>query len=95
MGSAMGMLGRIVTHWNAAPMDTGFSVIQAVVLSIFIVILFTFEVIHEKKMSVTELTDRFPFPVRGALYLLAVMSIVIFGVWGPGYSAQAFIYFQF
>ena len=33
--------------------------------------------------------------VLGALYLLAVMAIVIFGVWGPGYSAQAFIYFQF
>lgn len=95
MGSALGMLGRIVTDWNAAPLDTGFTVLQAIALSICIFILFTFEVIHERKMSVTELTDRFPFPVRGALYLLAVMSIVIFGVWGPGYSAQAFIYFQF
>ena len=27
--------------------------------------------------------------------LAAVMAIVIFGVWGPGYTAQAFIYFQF
>ena len=25
----------------------------------------------------------------GAVYLAAVMAIVIFGVWGPGYSAQA------
>lgn len=95
MSGAMGMLGRIVTDWNSAPLDTGFTVLQAIVLSICIIILFTFEVIHERKMSVTELTDRFPFPVRGALYLLAVMFIVIFGVWGPGYSAQAFIYFQF
>ena len=95
MGGAVGMLGRIVTDWNAQPLDTGFTVLQAVFLSVCIVILFTFEVIHEKKMTVTQLTDRFPFPVRGALYLLAVMTIVIFGVWGPGYSAQAFIYFQF
>lgn len=91
----MGMLGRIVTGWSYQPLDTGFTALQAIVLSICIVILFTFEVIHEKKMTVTQLTDRFAFPIRGALYLLAVMTVVIFGVWGPGYSAQAFIYFQF
>ncbi len=95
MKSAVGMLGRIVTDWGSTPYATGFTVLQAVVLSICIVVLFTFEVIHEKKMTVTELTDRLAPPVRGALYLLAVMVIVIFGVWGPGYSAQAFIYFQF
>ena len=69
--------------------------LQAVCLSITIVILFTFEVIHEKNKTVTELTDRLSFPVRGALYILAVMGIAVFGIWGPGYSAQAFIYFQF
>ena len=31
----------------------------------------------------------------GALALLAVLLIVVFGIWGPGYDAQAFIYFQF
>ena len=41
------------------------------------------------------MTDKLPVFVRGALYLAAVMAIVIFGVWGPGYAAQAFIYFQF
>ena len=60
-----------------------------------IAVLFAIEVIHEKRLSLTELTDRLPALARGALYLLAVMAIVIFGVWGPGYSAQAFIYFQF
>ena len=60
MSGAMGMLGRIVTDWNSAPLDTGFTVLQAIVLSICIIILFTFEVIHERKMSVTELTRGFP-----------------------------------
>ena len=27
--------------------------------------------------------------------VLAVLLIVVFGIWGPGYDAQAFIYFQF
>ena len=95
MSSAFGMLTRILTHWGAAPFSTGFTFWQAACLSVCIVVLFTFEVLHEKKMTVTELTDRFSFPVRGALYIFAVLVILVFGVWGPGYSAQAFIYFQF
>ena len=95
MSSALHMLWRIPTGWGYTPFDTGFSVLQAVCLSITIVILFTFEVIHEKNKTVTELTDRLSFPVRGALYILAVVGIAVFGIWGPGYSAQAFIYFQF
>ena len=43
----------------------------------------------------TELTDRLPAAARGTLYLLAILAIAVFGVWGAGYSAQAFIYFQF
>ena len=35
------------------------------------------------------------YAILTVLYLAAVMAIIIFGVWGPGYSAQAFIYFQF
>ena len=95
MSAAVGMLARIVTGWNYQPYDTGFSILQAVVLSIFIVVLFTFETLHERKITVTKLTDRLPWLCRGALYLFAVMVIVIFGIWGPGYTAQAFIYFQF
>ena len=95
MKAAVGMLGRIVTDWGAAPYATGFSVAQAVCVTLCIIVLFVFEVIHEKKMTVTELTDRLPGVVRGALYIAAIMVIVIFGVWGPGYNAQAFIYFQF
>ena len=58
-------------------------------------ILFAIEFIHEKRKTLTEMTDRLPVSVRGLLYLAGVMAIVIFGVWGPGYTAQAFIYFQF
>ena len=58
-------------------------------------ILFVIEMIHEKRRTLTELTDRLPAAVRGLLYLLAVLAVIVFGVWGPGYAAQAFIYFQF
>lgn len=33
--------------------------------------------------------------VRWGFYYILIFSIVIFGIYGPGYSAQEFIYFQF
>ena len=38
---------------------------------------------------------RLPLPVRWVCYLLAVYVILIFGIYGPGFSASQFIYFQF
>ncbi len=95
MRAALGMLLRIPTQWNAPAFATGFPAIQAIALSIFIAVLFVFELLHEHHMTMTELTDRLPSVVRTLLYVAAVMIIVIFGIWGPGYNAQAFIYFQF
>ena len=78
-----------------AGIESGFSGMQALCLGVCFVILFIIELIHEKRKTLTQLTDRLPYAARWLLYLLAVMAIVIFGVWGPGYNAQAFIYFQF
>ena len=36
-----------------------------------------------------------PLPVRWACYLAGVLAVLIFGIYGPGYDAAAFIYFQF
>ena len=93
--AALGMLLRIPMHWGAPPIASGFGGMQALCLGVCFAVLFAIELIHEKRRTLTELTDRLPGVVRGTLYLAAVMAIVIFGVWGPGYSAQAFIYFQF
>ena len=95
LSSALGMLLRIPTAWSAPGIASGFSSMQALCTGVCFVILFVIELIHEKRRTLTELTDRLPVPVRGALYLLAVLAIIVFGVWGPGYAAQAFIYFQF
>lgn len=36
-----------------------------------------------------------PLPLRWTVYLLLILAVVIFGVYGPGYDAASFIYFQF
>ena len=95
LSAALGMLMRIPTKWGAAWLESGFSPMQGLCLGVCTAILFAIELIHEKRRTLTQMTDKLPILVRGALYLAAVMAIVIFGVWGPGYTAQAFIYFQF
>ena len=95
LSTAVKMLIKIPTQWGAPWMNSGFSPMQGICLGVCSAILFAIEYIHEKRKTLTEMTDRLPYAVRMTLYLIAVMAIVIFGVWGPGYSAQAFIYFQF
>lgn len=95
LSTAWHMLVKIPTEWGVESLATGFSSMQALCLFVSTLILFGMELLHEKRRTLTEITDRLPSPARGALYLAAVMGIVIFGIWGPGYSAQAFIYFQF
>lgn len=95
LSAAIGMLLRIPSKWGAPSLATGFSVPQAVVLVFFVLVLFVFELLHERGRTMTELTDRLPGPARSVLYAVAAATIIVFGVWGPGYSAQAFIYFQF
>ena len=95
LSTAISMLLKIPMQWGAAWMDSGFSGMQGLCLGVCTAVLFAIELIHEKRKTLTEITDRLPAAARGALYLAAVMAIIVFGVWGPGYAAQAFIYFQF
>ena len=45
-------------------------------------------------MNPTRKTNR-EWWIPYAVIAPAVLLIVVFGIWGPGYDAQAFIYFQF
>ena len=95
LGTAIKMLIKIPQEWGTDPFMTEFSAMQALCLGVCVLVLFAIELIHEKRCTLTELTDKLPGLARMTLYLAALMAIIIFGVWGPGYTAQAFIYFQF
>jgi len=49
----------------------------------------------QERRPMGEVLERQVLPVRWTLYLLLIFSILIFGVYGPGYDASAFIYFAF
>ena len=95
LGTALRMLRRIAFSFGGAGIATDFSVWQAGVLGVALVILLALDALHECGHTLSGALSAVPGWARGALALLAVLLIVVFGIWGPGYDAQAFIYFQF
>jgi D-alanyl-lipoteichoic acid acyltransferase DltB (MBOAT superfamily) len=47
------------------------------------------------RMSLTEWLFRLPTPARWFAYQAAILAVVVFGYYGPVYSAAAFAYFKF
>ncbi len=72
----------------------GMEIQNIIVLVISLVITFILELISLRK-NLNEWLDRRNFIVRLLFYYILVFSSLIFGIYGPGYSAQEFIYFQF
>lgn len=95
LSTGVKMIGRIFSHFAAPGVATGFSVGQAVVLAVSIALLLLLDALHESGRRLTDISRKWPFVLFGALGLAAVLLIVLFGVWGPSYNAQAFIYFVF
>lgn len=60
-------------------------------------ILFAASLIQERHDSTTirEILDRKPFLLRFAVIVAGIMMILVFGVYGPEFSAAEFVYMQF
>lgn len=95
LSTALHMAERMIRCAAAAPMATGFTFPQALVLVVGLAALGALDALHERGRTLTAWLDRRPAALRMALMLLGVLLVVIFGVWGTNYDAQAFIYFQF
>ncbi len=64
------------------------------VLIVSIAVLLVVSLMQER-FSVREKLEKQNFIFRYAIYLAAVIAILVFGMYGPGYSASQFIYMQF
>ncbi len=60
-------------------------------------VIFIASVIQERNAETTlrQLLDRRPFIVRFALLFVAVIAVVVFGIYGSGYNPADFVYMQF
>ena len=65
---------------------------NVMILSIAVLLIVS---LMQERFSVREKLEQQNFIFRYAVYLAAVVTILVFGMYGPGYNASQFIYMQF
>ncbi len=67
------------------------------VLILGVIVMFFVSLIQEKNPDTTlrQLLDRKPFILRYLLILVAIMVLLVFGIYGPGFNPAEFVYMQF
>lgn len=78
-------------------MKLGLANKEYILLAICTLVIFIVSVIQEKHNTTTlrEMLDKKPFILRFALIFFCIITIIIFGVYGPGYNPSEFVYMQF
>lgn len=80
--------------WDGTLYTLGLSAADFWAMIISIVILWLVDGM-QTKWKLRESIFRLPLPIRWSIYTFSLFGILIFGVYGPGYAASQFIYFQF
>ena len=65
-----------------------------IVLLASLAVLIVSDLLAEKHPMRPVLAEK-PLPIRWAVYLIGIFAVLIFGVYGPGFSESQFLYFQF
>ncbi len=89
----------VITHLLDFGMPIDFTLMNTDLIEIFILLftillVYIFELINTKYDLYQFIKKRNIF-IRFSFYYLLIFSIIIFGIYGPGFSLSEFIYFQF
>ncbi len=82
--------GLFYGGWQAL----GLSGPEWIVLLVSLALLIASDVLTAKRPMRPVLAAQ-PLPIRWAVYLIGIFAVLIFGVYGPGFSESQFLYFQF
>ena len=100
--TAMSMLGSMFRSWyrlffftDGSLRRLGLSSADWILLAVSIAVLFAADRLHEQNVCIRESIARQNIVFRWIIYLSAVMIILVFGMYGPGYDAAGFIYEKF
>ena len=75
--------------------DFGLSKPNFVVLVVALAILFMADICKYQGIKVRRVVLNLNIMIRWTIIITGILSVLIFGIWGSGYSATNFIYFQF
>ncbi|MEG2720082.1 MAG: MBOAT family O-acyltransferase [Oscillospiraceae bacterium] len=66
-----------------------------IVLLIGIIAMFVVDILHEKNIEIRKTVSKQFVVLRWAFYFIAIFSVIIFGIYGEGYTLGSFIYGDF
>ena len=101
MAAAGDTIKRIFTQFDAESLalgkidGLGLTLENLAVLLAAVLVLFAVSVWTEHDEKALEKTEKLSFVIRWTIYLALIFAVLIFGIYGPGYEASQFIYFQF
>ena len=99
MTHAFTVIGRIFTKFptvhNAANMTLGIDFKDLLVAVIAILVLVIVDIMKVKKIRPGDKVAALPLPIRWVLVYACILAVLVLGIYGPGYDAASFIYFQF
>ena len=81
--------------FNGELFKIGFKTSDFIVLIFGVIILFIVGLLQEKGYKIREKISKRNIIIRWTLYYGIIFAIIIFGIYGRGYSASSFIYGQF
>lgn len=81
--------------WDDSLYKLGLGMKEFKFMLISIIILFIADFIKWKGYTVREWIYKQERWFRWAFYIISILTVLVFGIWGPEYDASAFIYFQF
>lgn len=73
----------------------GLNGVEFGVMLISIAVLLVADLLSFRGVQVADAVEAKPIWVRWPIYLVSILTIFVFGIWGSGYDAAGFIYFQF
>ena len=102
LGASLNMFRLMTVKWYdlSALVDgtfakLGLDTANWIILAIFVIILLLVDNLHEKGVNIREAIASQNIAFRWIIYYGAILAILIFGIYGPGYDSAGFIYEQF
>ena len=60
-----------------------------------LVVMLVVDILHERNVHIRKTIAGIPLPIRWIVYISAILLIMIFGIYGPGFNAKNFAYGAF
>lgn len=97
LSDAFAMLGQAVSVWNPSVLwdgsllTLGLQWTELVILAVSLLILWAVS-LSQRKGPLRDRIAVMPLPLRWAIWYALLFAVILFGCYGPGYSAGEFIY---